>query len=759
MQNKFNKSLFLLAFSTALGGVTLNEAKANDIDVLSILNNSETKSPDITWSDEIVGTENIVNIGGENYQYTIIGAARDKYTGSGGRQTSLSGNVTADFLKSYISESANSTTKGGAIYNNGSTIETITGDFIGNYANNTSYTGRAGGNVLGGAIYNSGTITTLTGNFIGNHGYSKRKTASGAAIYNNSGTITTLTGDFIGNYSEKNGSIGAAILNSGGTINFVADAVNKNYEDDILFKDNYIGSPNQYEAIYNTGASAVITFKSVNNGSYTFYDYINGYDTATIKFVSDDKDSATFNLYNDIKRQGNINFQNKYVMNMLSPEDIHEGTSALSYIQAKNITISAAIQMAVDVDLVNLEMDRFEAENFTIEDTGGINVTTFNIVNNADVELGDAVNIPFVVMTGTSTIADNTSGLNLITNVAGATYEEDYYAVTFDTETGKFVFTKALPPQPEPVGPSEEETTASEADSAANGMAQAVVEAVASQVMNRDITAMIGLNSGDVETLSTWVQTFGSNDDVELKNLSGAIDTQFYGIIGGVDSKKFTYDNGLQAVYGVYGAYTGSRQKYDDNKIKQNGGYFGLSVALRKDALFNNVTLNGGYLKNEANTKFGKDKFDTKVVSLANKTGVDVVKGDLTITPALTLGYMGIDTDDYTAKSGTKVENKFMNVFTVAPELKVAKDFGEGLNGYAKVAYKMFFYDNNKIEADDVLMPSMSVKPYVEYGVGLSKDWSKEEWNPHDLATFAEINRHDGGRTGWDLNLGLKLDF
>ena len=53
----------------------------------------------------------------------------------------------------------------------------------------------------------------------------------------------------------------------------------------------------------------------------------------------------------------------------------------------------------------------------------------------------------------------------------------------------------------------------------------------------------------------------------------------------------------------------------------------------------------------------------------------------------------------------------------------------------------------------------MSVKPYVEYGVGLKKDWSQTEWNAHDVTSYAEITRHDGGREGWDVNLGLKLDL
>ena len=783
------KNALLTTSAICAIGAFANNARADEMS--DYLNDSPYKSPDISWSAEIVGTDNIVNIGGKDYQYTIIGLSRDKYTNDDGRQTLLSGNITADFLEiAYNSGSSDS--HAGAIYSNG-TIETLTGDFIGNYAEannysdggaiynyNTSTISNITGNFIGnyaystnniyapargGAIYNnSAEIGNIAGNFIGNYTYSNANgfgPAEGGAIYNNTSTISNITGNFIGNYTYSNsspyGAKGGAIYLENGTINMLADGFS-DYTD-ILFHGNYVQvgeEEKQYEAIYNKGSSAILTFTSNNGGSYTFYDYINGDGAATINFVSDDKEGATFNLYNDIKGQANINFQNNYVLNMISPSDIHKDvfTSKYSYIQAENITIKKAIEMYVDVDLVALEMDMFKATNFTIESTGYIDVKQFKIVTeNEESDIGQPVNVQFIKATGT------TSGLNLVESVTEAVGDVYAYSVEYDGE-GNFIFTKTgLAPQPEPAGPTEEETTASTANAAVEGVTHAVVEALAGQVLNRDVAAMSGLNSGDAETLSTWVQVFGSNDDVELKHLSSAIDTQFYGVVGGIDSKKFVYDNGVNAVYGVYGAYTNGRQKYDGNKITQKGGYLGLSAALRKEAWFNNVTLNGGYLKNEANTKFGKDKFDTKVVSLANKTGVDIKKNELTITPALTLGYMGIDTEDYTTKAGTKVDNKLMNVFTVAPELKISKDFGEGLNGYAKAAYKMFFYDNAKVKVDSVLLPNMSVKPYVEYGVGVKKDWSQTEWSAHDVATFAEITRHDGGREGWDINLGLKLDF
>jgi len=86
---------------------------------------------------------------------------------------------------------------GGAIYNKseGSVIGSVTGDFVGNYAN------------YGGAIYNSDNseIVSIVGDFIGNSSNS-----SGGAI-GNSGTIGSVRGNFINNFA---GADGGAIYNS-----------------------------------------------------------------------------------------------------------------------------------------------------------------------------------------------------------------------------------------------------------------------------------------------------------------------------------------------------------------------------------------------------------------------------------------------------------------------------------------------------------------------------------------------------------------
>ena len=148
----------------------------------------------------------------------------------------------------------------GAIGNDGSKIESITGEFINNYAKNASGSGAATGGAIvnigtgiignieavfinnysislerqaqGGAIYNIfATMKNITGDFTGNYTQSMNNASSGGAIYNGSATMGNITGDFTGNYAQStnNGSNGGAIHNQESTINEIKGNFTGNY--------------------------------------------------------------------------------------------------------------------------------------------------------------------------------------------------------------------------------------------------------------------------------------------------------------------------------------------------------------------------------------------------------------------------------------------------------------------------------------------------------------------------------------------------
>lgn len=56
-------------------------------------------------------------------------------------------------------------------------------------------------------------------------------------------------------------------------------------------------------------------------------------------------------------------------------------------------------------------------------------------------------------------------------------------------------------------------------------------------------------------------------------------------------------------------------------------------------------------------------------------------------------------------------------------------------------------------DIDNINLPNISAKDYVEYGLGANKALN-DSWS-----LSAEINRRDGGREGWNGNLNIKYNF
>ncbi|MBQ9738299.1 MAG: hypothetical protein IJV75_02150 [Alphaproteobacteria bacterium] len=55
--------------------------------------------------------------------------------------------------------------------------------------------------------------------------------------------------------------------------------------------------------------------------------------------------------------------------------------------------------------------------------------------------------------------------------------------------------------------------------------------------------------------------------------------------------------------------------------------------------------------------------------------------------------------------------------------------------------------------SNDIVLPNISLKDYVEYGIGASRGLS-DDWT----ASFT-LNRRDGGRQGWNGSVSLEYNF
>ena len=181
--------------------------------------------------------------------------------------------------------------EGGAIMNWGSTIKSITGEFINNYTKNVR--GKSGAN--GGAISNreaDGVIGNIEAVFINNYSISLEGIAQGGAIYNYTDShIGDIKGKFSGNHLwSKGDSGGGAVFNMNATMdNIYAD-----------FTNNYV-----YSEDYSYGG-AIANTKGGNTyaGEISIKDVVGNF----INNYAEAKNSWSLGgaIYNKSAKMGNI---------------------------------------------------------------------------------------------------------------------------------------------------------------------------------------------------------------------------------------------------------------------------------------------------------------------------------------------------------------------------------------------------------------------------------------------------------------------
>ena len=262
-----------------------------------------------------------------NYAY---GGAIENYDGA------VIGKIEGRFIGNYAIGNWNRNDKtgaeGGAIMNWGSTIKSITGEFINNYTKNVRGQSGANGGAIGnygngnigsieamfinnystslegmtqgGAIYNytDSHIGDIKGKFIGNHLWSKKIEATGGAVFNMNATMDNIYADFINNYIySEDKSFGGAVANLKGGRTYTGEISIKDVVGNFI--NNYAEAKNNYAgggAIYNNSAK----MKNITG------DFIGNY---TLSETNISEGGAVMNLRSTIDEiKGN--FTNNYAL-------------------------------------------------------------------------------------------------------------------------------------------------------------------------------------------------------------------------------------------------------------------------------------------------------------------------------------------------------------------------------------------------------------------------------------------------------------
>lgn len=655
------------------------------------------------------------------------------------------------------------------------------------------------------------TIGTISGSFIGNHAVTTDGEAKGGAIYSENDLLIEAkdgyVSEFTGNYTESGGvrdynaiymaQVADNKLKADGETKasdgfrpatLTLSAVNNSaiiMNDKIAGENGYSASSETTVKNEETGKDEIVKVKDVDPARpYTVK--LTGDNTSTIQINNDieafnadgSKGSANIehsNVNLHLAARDNVLDNSNLTLNSGSFNMINNqaGVSALN-----TFTLSGDVNMMVDVDLANSTMDRITAQNYG-EHTGNINVTGMNLLSDAP----EGVN--------TTDIYFAEQGLkDHVTNGAGALPDSKWqttaytpiykYNVTYDNreDAGYFLFTRGQG------GSSGGSTGGNPSDIfnpgilaspvAAQAGAYAAQNAAFTYAFTHPDTFMplpsvdrfalrhanqyalssydsLSMQMNDLQEKGIWVRPYTSFESIPLDN-GPDVDTITYGTMIGGDSKFKELKNGWGTVFTGYIGYNGSSQHYDGVSTYQNGGLIGATQSFYKGSFFTALTASVGASAGESHNMYGKDDFTMLMAGIASKSGynIEFKNGKFIIQPSLLLSYSFINTFDYTTASGVHMDSDPMHAIQINPNVKFIGNLKNGWQPYASVGMVWNLLDGTNVRADNVRLPEMSIKPYVEYGVGIQKRWQDK------YTGYVQAMVRNGGRNGVALTAGFR---
>lgn len=663
------------------------------------------------------------------------------------------GNITADFINN------NATTAGGAIYNDntvynfgpsrntGIFIGNITGDFIGNSA------GQAGG-----AIYNS-----ISEPVYGNLDDSNADSENLNTLTNHS-NIGYISGSFIGNHA---GEIGGAIY-SNSDINILAD--NKTS----IFQGNYTekNGVRDDNAIYMDN-QATLNFNMKNNGKVYMADNIDGASGYNVNIKGDDINNTTFYMLNDI-RNANVTFDNTTINTINNQVHVYNFNS---------LAVASDTNFVADVDLANAQMDRITANSYGAHQ-GNLNVVGMNLLSDAKDPITEIYfaeqGLKDNVINGVSKAGE----YNLPNGAQTTFYTPIYkYSATYDNRNdgGYFVFDR-ISAGNSSGNPSDNYNPAVLSPSVAsqsgaystmnqtfnyafqnsdNFMAIPYLERVAMRSANMyamtptgdatDVGTFSPLFDAKNETYSAWVKPYVSFENIPLKN-GPKVSNISYGSLIGFDTPLKSVSRGWDRTWTGYIGYNGASQSFSGVDATQNGGLLGGTLTMYRGYFFNATTLSTGAIVGDNRTMYGTDNYTMLMAGIGNKTGynIEFKDGLFIVQPNLLLSYTFVNTFDYTNAAGVRMKSDPLHAIQVAPGVRLIANTKNGWQPYIGVNMIWNILDKSRVTANDVRLPEMSIKPYIQYGLGVQKRFKDR------FMAFGQAMIQNGGRNGIALSVGFR---
>ena len=584
-------------------------------------------------------------------------------------------------------------------------------------------------------------ISLVNSNLLGNHVESENSQANGGAIYSENATIKLTvnngkTSYISGNYVDRNG-----------------------HKDD--------------NAIYMNGGKLI--FDTTNGSTIQLDDNIKGLIYKTY-IIGDDK--SKFVLNNHIyDAEVNLIETNLYLTNdsYLDNNDLILHSGNLNMLNNKagiatlnSLTLTGNTNFIADVDLANAEMDRFTANSYG-DHSGNLNVVGMNLLSDAT---SDKTEVFFAEQGLKNNVTTTVKELNGYTPI----YK---YNVTYNNKPdgGYFVFQRGSNGgnssdafNPSVLAPSVAAQAGATAtmgqvfnyafQNADNFMNIPYLERISIKNANKYALSPTG-DATDVgvfsplftnnESSSVWVKPYASFENVPLKN-GPKVSNITYGTLIGYDTNLIPMKNGWDRVWTGYIGYNGASQRYSGIDSTQNGGLLGGTLTLYKGNFFNATTLSAGANVANNQTMYGNENFTMLLAGLGNKTGYnfEFKEGKLILQPSMLMSYTFVNTFDYTNAAGVKMNSNPLHAIQLAPGLKLIGNLKNGWQPYASVNMVWNLLDKSDVRANDVKLPEMSIKPYIQYGVGVQKRFKDR------CMAFGQAMIQNGGRNGISLTAGFR---
>ncbi len=563
----------------------------------------------------------------------------------------------------------------------------------------------------------------------------------------------------------------SASSNSGSISGNGDTTVNGSFNNTGLIKQNSINVGNNGEI--TTNSEKLISTKPIQNngtinytsGRTTVLD-IEGSPAGNVNistgnnFIINNKISGTqLSLNNGTVYFGNNADVSKAASVNMNGAGINVMDNKISNYKLGTVNLNSKTNLALDFDVKNLTSDKFAA---TVKNNGGIfNVNRINVIgsntlkNSVKVHLGDTTGL------GKSNLTSEKiklpSVMTPIRKLDGML--ENGYITYQGSGNGVDSFNPAVMASPVATQVGGIQNQIQTLQSGFYHMSRYTKYSQAQRMAAENINKYavldnpVGYKDTTIPETSKafWTEPYATYEHVNLRG-GLKVENFGYGALYGGDTDLNDLGRGWKNVGSAFIGYNGNHSNYRGISMDQEGGIVGGTTTFYKGNFFTGVTASVGAGAGQAYTPYGTDHYAMMNAGMASKTGynLEFKEGRLILQPSLYLGYSMVNTFDYKNSAGAKIDSDPVHSIQISPGVKFIANLKNGWQPYADVSMMWNIIEGGKVMAEDARLPQLSLKPYIQYGVGLQKSWGEK------FTAYGQVMMRNGGRNGIAATAGFR---